>query len=157
MKLNGKKLLRDAFIFYFIGVTYVFIEVLWRGCSHYSMFILAGICAMFMDKLNNKFSYNMDLLLQCILSTIVCVLLEGCFGVIFNIWLGLNVWDYSALTTPTFFWGQVSLVYSFAWFLLSIICIMVCDAINYYIFNLYGRPHYKLFGKTIIEFPWKWM
>ena len=152
--MNKKKLLRDAFIFYFIGVTYIFIEVLFREHSHWSMFLLAGICAMFIDKWNNVYSFNMDLLLQLILSTIVCSLLEGCFGVIFNILLGLNIWDYSNLST-TFFFGQVSLVFSLAWFGLSFICILVCDAINYYIFDLYEQPYYKIFGKVIFKLPLK--
>lgn len=155
MTLFKKKMLHDIFIFYIIGVTYIFIEVLFRGYSHYSMFILAGICALFIDKLNNTYSFDMDLLLQCTMSTIYCSLLEGLFGIILNIGLNLNIWDYSNLNTPTFFHGQVSLVFSLAWFFLSFICIILCDAINYYIFDLYEQPYYKLFGKIIFRLPKK--
>ena len=155
MSFKKKYLMRDLFIFYFIGVTYVFIEVLFRGYSHWSMFILAGLCSLIIDKLNNIYSFEMDILLQCTISTIVCSILEGIFGLIFNIGLGLNIWNYSNMTTPVFFYDQISLVFSIAWFFLSFICILSCDAINYYIFDLYEQPYYKIFSKEFLRFPKK--
>lgn len=148
-----KKLIRDIFLFFIIGIIYVFIEILFRGYSHWSMFILAGICGVFIDKLNNVFSYDFDIVLQCSICAFFCSILEGYFGVLFNIILDCNIWDYSNVPGPVFFCGQVSLLFSFIWFLLSFVCIIICDSINYYIFNLYEQPYYKLFGRILFKLP----
>ena len=105
------------------------------------------------DQINNKFSFNVDLLLQTTIGTVICSVLEGLFGLVLNVWLNLNIWDYSNLSTPSFFYGQVNLLFCLAWFALSCVGIILCDAINYYVFDLYVRPYYKLFGKVVFRLP----
>lgn len=60
------------------------------------------------------------------------------------------MWDYSNL--PINFDGVICLPYSLLWILVSIIGIIVADAINYYVFKIMPVPYYKLFGKTILKF-----
>ena len=74
---------------------------------------------------------------------------------ILNVILNMNIWNYSYLNTPVFFYEQVSLLFSIAWFFLSFVCIVICDAINYYIFDLYEQPYYKIFSKEIFRLPKK--
>ena len=59
----------EAFLFLIGGALYYLIEVLWRGYSHWSMFILGGVCFMIMGLLNEyKFSWKDSLLKQSIIS-----------------------------------------------------------------------------------------
>ena len=51
-----------------------------------------------------------------------------CFGMILNRGLNLNVWDYSAL--PFQLAGQVSLLFSFYWFLLSFASLFILHRIK---------------------------
>lgn len=46
--------LKYFFLFSFGGIVYVLIEMLWRGYSHWSMFILGGICFVLLGLINKK-------------------------------------------------------------------------------------------------------
>ena len=49
----------EAFLFLIGGALYYVIEILWRGYSHWSMFILGGICFVIMGLLNEyKFRWK---------------------------------------------------------------------------------------------------
>ena len=61
--------------------------------------------------------------------------LEFITGVIVNLILNLNVWDYSL--EPYNLLGQVCLAYSNLWFLLSFLCIVLDDFIRSFVF---GEP-----------------
>lgn len=60
------------------------------------------------------------------------------------------MWDYSNM--PLNYNGVICLPFSILWISLSIIGIMVADAINYYVFKEYPIPYYKCFGRTILRF-----
>lgn len=151
MKLIVKRLI----LFIIIGILYVICEYLFRGYSHISTFLLAGICGVFfIDTPNNKYSFELDYIIQIIISTILCTIGEGITGLVVNTWLGLGVWDYSSLPYGTFFFGQCNMLFVFAWILLiGLIGIPLCDAYNYYICKDGEPPYYKLFGKLIVKFP----
>ena len=90
----------EAFLFLIGGALYYLIEVLWRGYSHWTMFILGGICFVIMGLLNEyKFKWNDSLIKQSIISACIITVFEFFTGCIVNLWLGWNVWDYSAFTT----------------------------------------------------------
>lgn len=151
--MTKKYIIKKLSLFYLIGSAYVFVEMCYRGFSHISMFFLAGFCGLFIDSLNNYFSFDMDILLQAVISALFCALFEGITGLIVNVWLKLDVWDYSNLTSPTFMHGQVSLPFVFIWFALSFLAILGSDSWNYYIFHDGRAPYYKLFGKVILKMP----
>ena len=146
-------LLRITTLFLICGSVYYLMELVWDGSSHFSMFILAGLCSVFfIDSLNNIYSMDMDYLLQVGISTILCTLAEGITGLIVNMHFGLNVWDYSSLPF-NFFYGQCCLHFVFLWILIiGLLGIPVCDAINYYAFGIDPCPYYKIGGKTIFRF-----
>ena len=146
-------ILRATTLFLVCGSIYYMMELIWDGSSHFSMFILAGLCAIFfIDLLNNIYSMEMDYLLQVGISTILCTIAEGVTGLIVNTWLGLNVWDYSSLPF-NFFYGQCCLYFVFLWIaIIGFLGIPVCDAINYYVFKIEPCPYYKINGKIIFKF-----
>lgn len=53
---------------------------------------------------------------------------EFIFGVVFNIMLKINVWDYSGM--PFNLFGQVCLLYTFLWGVLSAFCLPLADIMN---------------------------
>ena len=147
-----KTIIKKIGLFLTAGYIYYFIECLYRGYSDISMFILAGLLAVFcIDTPNNIYGFDLDYIIQILISTILCTIGEGCCGLVVNVWLKQNVWDYSQLI-GTFFFGQCNIFFMFAWALLiGLIGIPYCDAYNYYICKNGERPYYKVFGKIIFR------
>ena len=152
MKIT-KEFTRKLILFFLCGIIYVGIELLYRGYSHISMFLLAGFLGVFcIDTPNNIYGYDLDYSIQVLISTILCTLGEGITGLIVNIKLKLDIWDYSNLPF-TFFCGQCNLFFVFAWMLIiGLIGIFFCDAYNYYVCKDDEQPYYVLFGKEILRF-----
>lgn len=147
-----KELARKALLFCSCGFIYYMIECLYRGYSHLSMFILAGLLSVFcIDTPNNIYSFDLDYRLQVLISSTLCTLGEGICGLIVNKWLGLHIWDYSHLK-GTFFWGQCNIIFCCCWVLIvGLIGIFYCDAFNYYIFKIDPCPYYKINGKVFYQ------
>lgn len=134
--------LKYLFLFSFGGIIYVIIEMLWRGYSHWSMFILGGACFLLLGLINEKYTRDIPLILQMLFGAFIITSLEFIAGCILNLWLGLNVWDYYDL--PFNILGQICLPYMFLWFLLSPVCILVDDYMRYLFFGE-EKPRYRLF------------
>ena len=125
MKL--KWLCKDFFIFLIFGISYYLLEILWRGHSHITMFFVGGLCGLLIG-LINEYTPKMPIILQMTIGTIIVTLFELITGYILNIKLGLNIWDYSNLMFN--YKGQISLIFSILWFLLSYIVIELDDYIR---------------------------
>ena len=148
-----KKFIGKLGLFLSCGFIYCMIEILFRGWSHWSMFVLTGFLGVFcVDSINNTLSFDCDYIVQIIISTILCTIGEGISGIILNVWLQLNVWDYSKMTFGTFFFGQCNVLFCFAWMLIISIIIFYCDAYNYYILKIEPCPYYIIFGHKFLQF-----
>ncbi len=122
------KRFKKYLLFFSIGAFgYGIIEILWRGHTHWSMLTLGGICFSFFGKLASALK-STCLLYKAVIATFFITLFEFIFGLIFNIILGKNIWDYSKV--PFNFKGQICLLYSVYWWLLSLIFIPFADFIN---------------------------
>lgn len=142
------------FILWLIGGrTYTWIELLWRGYTHWTMFILGGACFVNMGLLNEHiFPWNLPLLAQSVISAVSITIFEFITGCIVNLWLGWQVWDYSSL--PFNLCGQVCLYFFLLWIPLSMAGIILDDWIRYAAYIMLHekfpkiqkreRPHYKL-------------
>ena len=84
---------------------YNLIEILYRDYTHWSMFILGGICFISIGLLNEIFPWELSLWYQILIGAIIITVLEFMTGCIVNLWLGWNVWDYSNM--PGNILGQV--------------------------------------------------
>ena len=148
-----KKFIGKLGLFLSCGFIYCMIEILFRGWSHWSMFVLTGFLGVFcVDSINNTLSFDCDYIVQILISTIVCTIGEGISGIILNVWLQLNVWDYSKMAFGTFFFGQCNVLFCFAWALIISIIIFYCDAYNYYILKIEPCPYYIIFGHKFLQF-----
>lgn len=122
-----KWLLKEFIIFIIFGVTYALLEILARGYTHPTMIVLGGICGVLVGLLNDS-TPDMPILVQCLLGSIIITILEFISGCYLNLYLGLNIWDYSSLAFNLL--GQVSLKFTIIWFILSVPVIYLDDYIK---------------------------
>ena len=143
--VNMLHLPKEFLLFLYGGVGYMLIEFLYRGYSHPSMFILGGLCFIIIGAINETFPWCMPLVSQMTISAVTVTALELIFGFILNIWLKLDVWDYSNM--PYNFYGQICLLFSIFWFFLSLVAIFIDDWLR---FKLYDEefPSYCIFYCT---------
>lgn len=134
--------LKYLFLFIIGGVVYYSMEMLFRGYSHYSMVILGGICFIACGLLNELLSWDTSLLLQGLIGSGIITVLEFLTGVLVNMVLHLNVWDYSNM--PLNVLGQICLPFSLLWVIIAIGAIILDDYIRYCFFDE-EKPRYKLF------------
>lgn len=134
--------LKYLFLFIIGGVVYYSMEMLFRGYSHYSMAILGGICFIACGLLNELLSWDTPLLLQGLIGSGIITVLEFLTGVLVNMILHLNVWDYSNM--PLNVLGQICLPFSLLWVIIAIGAIILDDYIRYCFFDE-EKPRYKLF------------
>lgn len=130
MKQNLKVLV----LWFLLGSAYFVIEGIWHipsgGYANIIMLPIGGLCGICIGAINQipKF-YNMKILYQSIISTIIILGVEFLSGCILNIWLGLGIWDYTDL--PLNILGQVCPLYGILWFLLSPLAIWLEDYLRY--------------------------
>ena len=142
------------FIFTLSGTIYYIMEVIFKGSSrgsHWSMFVLSGIASVvFIDGLNNVFTYEMDWLLQSAISSIMITIWEYFTGCIFN--QNYSIWDYRNL--PFNFQGQICLYFTLLWFVLAFIYIPILDYIEWKWFKYKSAtpPYYKIFNHVVLRF-----
>lgn len=147
------RFLRQLILFITGFCLYITIEVCYRGYSYPLMGVCGGIILLILDRINDKISWDMDILLQGCIGSLVTTLFEFVIGSICLI-LDFNLmWDYSNL--PLNFAGIICVPFSLVWIGISIIGIFIADAINYYVFDILPVPYYKLFGHTILKFKRK--
>lgn len=115
------------------GMLYGIIETLFRGFSHISMFIAGGICFVFIGLLDESRKIRIPFIMQMLISSVIITAVELVTGMIVNIGLNLNVWDYSYI--PFNYKGQICLLFSIMWFFLSGIGIILEDLIRIIIFK----------------------
>ena len=134
-------LLKDTFLFVVGGDIYILIEFGYRGYSHWTMFVLGGICFLCLGYINRFLPWKTPLALQMLIGMVIITILELITGLAVNIYLGWHVWDYSNI--PFNFIGQVCLPASVGWYFLSSVGIVLDDCLRYWIFGE-ENPRYKI-------------
>ena len=139
------RLLQVAFIFALSGTIYVCMEMLFRGYSHWSMWVLAGICGVIIALVNNGIflSSKTPFELQVAFCSACCVAGEYIAGLIVN--QDFQVWDYREMI-GTFAGGQLNVFFIMAWIIICIFGIPFLDWIEWKLLN--GR-------KPVYEFLFK--
>lgn len=132
---------KNMFLFLLGGFCYGCIEMLYKGNTHISMIIAGGLCFFLIGKVRDRWE-NPSLLGQMVVSALIITVVEFVTGLIVNVWMDLFVWDYSAL--PYNFMGQICLLFSFLWFLLSFLAILFDDLIRHFLFGEEKRPYHLI-------------
>ncbi len=108
------------------AVAYGLIEVVARGYTHWTMALTGGAVMVLLNLINQ--TRDLHILVKCLLGAVVITSLEFCVGMIVNVGLGWNVWDYS--DKPMNVLGQICLQFSLVWFFLSIPAYGICSFIQ---------------------------
>ena len=119
------------FVFTLGGLLYGLIEILWRGFTHWTMLICGGLCLSLMYKIS---LLAIPALKKYILSTAAIITVEFYAGCILNIFLKLQIWDYSDKAYNLL--GQICPLYLILWFILSVPGIFLCRQLS----RLFRRP-----------------
>lgn len=136
---------KTAILFVFGGLAYFGLEVLFRGHSHWTMFVLGGFLFLILGELNEGLlEWDTPLIWQGVLGSAIVTGAELVTGMILNVWLGLGVWDYSGM--PFNYKGQICLPFGILWIFVSIAAIVLDDWLRYWLFGE-EHPHYTLFRR----------
>ena len=104
---------RRCITFYLGGCLYCALELLWRGRTHGSMFVLGGLCFLLLGWLRNR---RLPVWAAMLLGAAGVTALELAAGLLVN--RSYTVWDYRSLYPN--FRGQVCLIYSLLWIPVSL-------------------------------------
>ena len=140
MKLQ-RQIAKYAFLVWFGGSTYVTLEVFWRARSHWTMFVLAAVVFIMIGLLNEIWA-KWNLLVQTLVGTGIATVLEFITGLVVNVILRWNVWDYSNL--PGNIMGQICPQFMILWALIVVVAIVLDDVIRWKFFDE-EKPHYTIF------------
>ena len=124
------------------GVIYAALEMICRGYTHWTMVILGGVCFVAVGLINEVIPWDMPLAVQMLCGSVIITALEFACGCIVNVWLGWDVWDYSAEWGNLL--GQICPKFSVIWYFVSLIAILLDDYLRYWLFDE-KKPHYRLF------------
>lgn len=133
--------MKPSILFGVGGLVYFLIEIGWRGYSHWTMFVVGGICFLLLGGINEFYSWEMPVWKQCLISALIITTIEFVSGCIINLGLGWNVWDYS--NAPFNVLGQICLPYTLLWMPLSFVGIVLDDYLRYRLFGE-EKPRYKI-------------
>ena len=88
-------------------------EVLFRGYTHWTMLITGGACVLTMYYMQD-WILNLPVVLGALAGSLIITFYEFFVGVLVNLKLGWQVWDYSAL--PGNILGQICPAFTAIWF-----------------------------------------
>ena len=134
MKQNKKyfeTFLEYIFLFLLGGSIYYCIEIVFRGYSHFTMILVGGLCFILIGLINEVLPWETPFWQQVLLGDVIVLIIEFISGCIINLWLGLNVWDYSDL--PFNLLGQICLPFALLWLPVVALAIVVDDYAKYFL------------------------
>ena len=127
LRSAARRLPRPLAAFIMGFAVYPTLEIIWRGYTHYSMAFAGGICMVGIYFISSRLT-GINLIVRCIIGAYFISAVEFIFGAVFNIWLGMNVWDYSGDAFNIL--GQVCLKNSLIWFLLCFPASALCASLD---------------------------
>lgn len=104
------KLIKKCVLFSVGGTAYFLLELLWRGRSYGSMFLLGGTCFLLIGEGNRRL-IRLPLPVRLAASAAAVTVLELLTGLLVN--RDHRVWDYRQM--PYNYLGQICLPYSLLW------------------------------------------
>ena len=103
----------DLIVFSLGAAAYGMMEVLFRGYTHWTMVLTGGACVLTLYYLSG-WLLSMPLLMAAAMGALIITCYEFSVGMVVNLRLGWDVWDYSAL--PGNVLGQICPAFTGIWF-----------------------------------------
>lgn len=137
---------KNILLFLFGGSAYMLCELLFKLLVSHKpasplMALVGGAAFLAVGGINEYLDWDMPVWLQIFIGTAIITMVEFVSGCILNIWLGLNVWDYSHL--PMNILGQICPQFILLWMPLSMAAIYLDDWLRWRLFDE-EEPRYKL-------------
>ena len=120
------KVLEYGSVFTAGGLGYGGLELLWRGRTHWSMLLCGGVCVVLIYLIAGR--ERTVLWRRWTLCAAAVTTVEYFTGVLVNLRLGWNVWDYSAERLNLL--GQICPRFALLWLLLSVPGLWLCSRIR---------------------------
>lgn len=136
-----EKLSKYIFLWAMGGCLYYSFELIFRGFSHWTMFVLGGICFLFIYIQGKIVKWKDSIFIQVIRCIIFVTSMEFITGIIVNKWLDLNIWDYSRLPFQLF--GQICLPFMIIFSGLCVLGILISSQLAHWFYKE-EKPHYHI-------------
>ena len=126
--MENNVLLKVLLLFMIGAAGYGSIEMIWRGYTHWSMMIAGGLCFILFSIVSERMSGH-HILLQAVICALGVTIIEFIFGLVFNLWLGMGVWDYSNM--PFNILGQICPLFTLMWAGIAVAFLPLASIINH--------------------------
>lgn len=128
-----KRVGRFLILWLLLGVAYSQLELFFRGFTYVQMTFIGGLCGALIGLLDaHPAYYNRTMFQQCVLGTLIVLLIEYISGYLFNIKLGMDIWDYTCL--PCNLRGQICLPTAVIWFFICPLAVWLDDYLRFRLF-----------------------
>ena len=107
------------------GTIYPALEILCRGKTDFSMAVAGGTCLCLIDGVCNGKLRAMPLSVKCFAGSAIITAVEFGTGLLVNLVLKLDVWDYSGM--PFNILGQICVPFSILWYVLTAPALSLCS------------------------------
>ena len=136
-----KRVSESLFLWALGGTIYYTIEMIFRGFSHWSMFVLGGICILFFGQQGLWTDWRDAMWKQVIRCTMFVTAGEFITGIIVYKFMNWKVWDYS--DQPLNLFGQICVPFVI---LFSGLCVIGILLAGYSLHWLFGEknPHFHI-------------
>lgn len=112
------------------GLGYGLLEIIYRGYTHWSMLITGGVCLLLLYMI--AVTSRESVWKRWLMGGMVITTVEFVAGIIVNIRMDWQVWDYSGL--PLNLMGQICAIFFLMWTALSVPIMWVCRRVDPYLF-----------------------
>ena len=143
-----RKAVLSLLLWTWTGTTYFFVEVVFKTLRgrpeaiSWTMLALAILLAIPLERFGAELPWDCPLWLQALICGTAIVAAELAAGLVLNIWLGMAIWDYSAL--PGNLWGQICPQFFCCWLFVALLAVFLDDGVRYVSFGE-ALPRYTLF------------
>ena len=119
------RIVKKSILFSLGGLAYVGLELLWRGRSHYSMFLAGGASLLLIGQLNHV-QPRLPLLFRALAGAGIITMVELGAGLLFN--RDYAVWDYRGF--PGNYLGQICPRFCLIWVVLALVVLLIYDSLE---------------------------
>ena len=117
--------LKKGALFSLGGLAYCGLELLWRGRTHYSMFLAGGTSLLLLGKLNRA-EPKLPLFLRAVVGSGIITMVELSAGLVFN--RSYTVWDYRDQWGNWL--GQICPLFSLLWIGIAALVLLIYDPLE---------------------------
>lgn len=113
------------------GTVYFLLEVAFKTLTghperiSWTMLVVAILLTIPVERAGEQLPWEVPLWLQALCCAALVTAVELAAGCVINLWLGWDVWDYTAM--PGNLWGQICPQYSAIWWVLCMVFIPMFD------------------------------